>query len=235
MIEWKCIDDALVQSFNIYCRTELDAFRADSIEYVAKNKRLNGDKLFDDFGFYSWKDEEVINRYYEICENIIKDIECYPVEKSYWQYVSYEDSWNGERTYGGTRKHEGTDIMSPDNESGVIPIVSMTDGTIRNLGWLRLGGWRIGIVSESGIYYYYAHLDHYAPNLKVGDTVCAGQLIGYMGDSGYGEEGTTGMFDVHLHLGIYMYNEDGKEISVNPYPYLRRLNSPNSFILKNNE
>ncbi len=50
----------------------------------------------------------------------------------------------------------------------------------------------------------------------------AGELLGYMGDSGYGPEGTTGKFDVHLHMGIYVYL-DGEEISLNPYYVLRWL------------
>ena len=68
-------------------------------------------------------------------------------------------------------------------------------------------------------YFYYAHLDSYA-ELEKGDPVKAGDLLGYMGDSGYGEEGTTGEFPVHLHLGIYL-KEGTEEISVNPYPVLR--------------
>ncbi len=48
----------------------------------------------------------------------------------------------------------------------------------------------------------------------------AGQLLGFMGDSGYGKEGTKGMFPVHLHLGIYIY-PDGTETGVNPYPVLK--------------
>lgn len=50
----------------------------------------------------------------------------------------------------------------------------------------------------------------------------AGDLLGFMGDTGYGTEGTTGMFPVHLHLGIYLY-QDNKEISVNPYWILQYL------------
>lgn len=45
-----------------------------------------------------------------------------------------------------------------------------------------------------------------------------------MGDSGYGEEeGTVGKFAVHLHLGIYVNDENGSEISVNPYWALKWL------------
>ena len=42
-----------------------------------------------------------------------------------------------------------------------------------------------------------------------------------MGDSGYGEEGKTGKFPVHLHVGIYKYDK-GMEISVNPYYILQK-------------
>ncbi len=135
--------------------------------------------------------------------------------------TSYADSWMGERTYAGRRGHEGTDIMADKNERGLYPVVSITDGVISNLGWLDKGGYRIGITTGDGTYYYYAHLDSYA-NIREGSPVKAGELLGYMGDSGYGPEGTTGQFDVHLHLGIYFYR-DGKEISVNPYHLLKFL------------
>ena len=52
----------------------------------------------------------------------------------------------------------------------------------------------------------------------------AGQLLGYMGDTGYGkQEGTSGQFPVHLHLGIYLRNEEFAELAVNPYWFLRYL------------
>lgn len=78
---------------------------------------------------------------------------------------------------GGARKHEGTDLMTIRNERGIYPIVSMTDGTLEQMGWLKLGGWRIGIRSASGTYYYYAHLESYAPDLEDGMAVHAGQLL----------------------------------------------------------
>lgn len=89
-------------------------------------------------------------------------------------------------------------------------------------GWLTLGGYRIGIRAPHGAYYYYAHLDHYADNIEEGTPVKAGEIIGYMGDTGYGEEGTVGQFDVHLHFGIYL-TIDKKEVSINPYCILRSL------------
>lgn len=154
-------------------------------------------------------------------QNVEKEALYFPVPKSDVDKslkVSYVDTWLMERNYGGKRVHEGTDIMASENKRGLYPVVSVSDGTVKNKGWLEKGGWRIGIMSDSGTYYYYAHLDSYS-NLKIGDHVQAGELLGYMGDSGYGPEGTVGQFPVHLHFGIYFY-EDGEEISVNPYEVL---------------
>lgn len=135
--------------------------------------------------------------------------------------VSYVDSWMAERNYREGNSHEGTDLMAARNEPGLYPVVSISNGTVTSLGWLELGGWRVGITSPGGVYYYYAHLDSYA-DIREGDTVRAGQILGFMGDSGYGAEGTTGKFDVHLHLGVYAW-EGEEEISVNPYYLLKKL------------
>ncbi|MCD8338182.1 MAG: M23 family metallopeptidase [Lachnospiraceae bacterium] len=146
------------------------------------------------------------------------DVACFPVAVG---TVSYENTWMFERTYGGLRGHEGTDLIPARNLSGVYPVVSMTNGVVEKIGWLKQGGYRIGIRSTLGGYFYYAHLDSYAREFQVGDAVSAGERLGMMGDTGYGEEGTRGMFDVHLHLGIYIRTEHSEEMSVNPYWVLR--------------
>lgn len=146
------------------------------------------------------------------------DIRCFPVSAS---GVCYENSWMFERTYGGLRGHEGTDLMPPENIAGYYPVVSMTDGVVEKIGWLPKGGWRIGIRSPSGGYFYYAHLDSYSRNFTIGESVAAGEVLGRMGDTGYGVEGTHGKFAVHLHLGIYIRTEEIEELSVNPYWVLR--------------
>ena len=159
-----------------------------------------------------------------LLENVEKEAIYFPIPLSSADrslQISYTDSWMKERSYKGVSGHEGTDLMASCNERGVYPVLSICDGVVTNLGWLEKGGYRIGITSDSGTYYYYAHLDSYG-NLKEGERVRAGELLGYMGDSGYGPEGTTGKFDVHLHLGIYLYR-DGTEISLNPYYLLRHL------------
>ncbi len=163
-------------------------------------------------------------------EEQLAEVRCFPVAAKRTRAVdgswketpevcfSYEDGFGDERTYGGERKHEGTDIMALDGKSGVYPVLSMTDGVIDKIGWLELGGYRVGIRSPSGVYYYYAHLDSYRKDLAEGQEVKAGDFLGFLGDSGYGEEGTRGQFPAHLHLGVYL---GGDEDVINPYPLLR--------------
>ena len=163
--------------------------------------------------------------YMERVNEVFEDLQCFPVVKEADVYpISYENTWGAERIYGGNRTHEGCDLMAVSNERGKYKVCSMTDGTVRQIGWLEQGGWRIGIESDSGVYYYYAHLDSYEKAFEEGERVVAGQILGRMGDSGYGKEpGTKGQFDVHLHVGIYIKDLSGKERAINPYWYLKRL------------
>lgn len=151
---------------------------------------------------------------------IQKDLQCFPVPLAYRERLFFMDSYGATR---GSGVHEGCDIMDSDNQPGEIPVISATDGVITNLGWLYLGGYRIGVTSENGIYYYYAHMDSYAAGLETGKKVKAGEFLGFMGNSGEGEEGTKGKFDTHLHFGIYIKDTTGNEKTVNPYPFLLEI------------
>lgn len=135
--------------------------------------------------------------------------------------IGYEDSFLAPRTYGGNRSHEGTDLFGAVALRGYYPVLSVSEGTVEQVGWLPLGGYRIGIRQTRGLYYYYAHLDSYARKWKEGDTVQAGELLGFLGDSGYGEEGTKGQFPPHLHFGVYLKTEEKEELSVDPYWLLK--------------
>ncbi len=172
-----------------------------------------------------WEGSQDWEAYRKVCEALWNDLTYFPVPEpsnGVEAGVSFVDSWMFERSYGGKRGHEGTDIMAAVDERGRYPVVSMTDGVIRHKGWLEKGGYRLGIVAPGGAYFYYAHLDSYA-DLEEGDSVKAGDLLGFMGDTGYSKvEGTTGNFPVHLHVGIYLVL-DGEEISYNPYYALRFL------------
>lgn len=173
---------------------------------------------------------------YQYYEAVLSDLRCFPVPDVDGDHpdntdLSFTDTWNELRKYGGRRRHEGTDIMANNNLRGYYPVISITDGVVEKLGWLEKGGYRVGIRAPSGGYFYYAHLYSYAPGLSEGDSVIAGQLLGFMGDSGYGKEGTIGQFNVHLHLGIYIRTDTG-EMSVNPYALLRMLEKSRSSVIR---
>lgn len=154
------------------------------------------------------------------------DVNCFPIgiykEEDKKRY-EYEDTFLSPRTYGGNRKHMGTDLLDVENQKGYFAIQSMTDGVVENIGWLELGGYRIGIKAPGGAYFYYAHLEKYAPDIDIGDKIYEGQLLGYMGNTGYGPEVTKDKFIVHLHIGIMVYRWDGREVWINPYSILKML------------
>jgi murein DD-endopeptidase MepM/ murein hydrolase activator NlpD len=158
---------------------------------------------------------------------LLGDLKFFPVPlnlKEDTPDVTYENGWMQPRTYGGDRGHEGCDVMGTKHPRGYYPVVSMSDGVVEKVGWLNKGGWRIGIRTPKGAYLYYAHLYGYSKEWKAGDEVKAGELLGFMGDTGYSEiEGTTGNFDVHLHVGIYLKTDNNEEMSVNPYWALKYL------------
>ncbi len=170
---------------------------------------------------------EALKRYAGYEEAIWSELQVFPVPTSEIHpetVVSFEDSWMQSRTFGGNRGHEGCDVMASLNVRGHYPIVSVSDGVVEKIGWLSQGGYRIGVRSTKGAYFYYAHLYDYAREFELGETVHAGELLGFMGDSGYSEiEGTVGNFDVHLHFGIYLNDENGEEFSVNSYWILKSL------------
>lgn len=153
-------------------------------------------------------------------QSVWSDLKYFPIPST---EIYFENSYGAPRDYGGPRTHEGCDLFGTEKEPGFYPVLSITDGVVENIGWLPLGGYRIGIRAPKGGYFYYAHLDAYEKNFRTGEEVSAGDILGYMGNTGYGGEGTQGMFPVHLHLGIYIRTPHYEELSVNPYWVLKAI------------
>lgn len=151
---------------------------------------------------------------------LLEDMKKFPVRQK--REMAFEDGYGGERSFGGKRKHEGIDIIPEKEPERGYQVISATDGVVERLGWLELGGYRVGIRSKNGFYYYYAHLESYRKGLKEGSKVKAGDVLGTMGNTGYGKEGTKGKFIIHLHFGVYRQKK-GKEQSLNPYYLLKIL------------
>ena len=151
---------------------------------------------------------------------------------------SHFDDFGMARSYGFKRKHLGHDMMGSQG----TPIVAVEGGVVEALGWNRYGGWRIGIRSyDSKRYYYYAHLQKdapFAPGLDLGDMVQAGDLIGFMGRTGYSDkENVNNIETVHLHFGIHLIfvesqKECNSEIWIDAYDIVRLLSAHRSSIQK---
>ena len=151
---------------------------------------------------------------------------------------SHCDDFGNQRSFGFKRKHLGNDLMG---QLGT-PVVAVEGGTVEALGWNRYGGWRIGIRSfDNKRYYYYAHLQKdrpFAPGLEVGDIVNAGDLIGFMGRTGYSDkENVNNIQTVHLHFGMQLVFEESQkecnaEIWIDVYPIVKLLSHHRSSILR---
>ena len=151
---------------------------------------------------------------------------------------SHCDDFGVGRSFGFKRKHLGHDMMG----SLGTPVVAVEGGIVEIMGWNRYGGWRVGIRSfDSRRYYYYAHLQKdtpFAPGLQEGDVVQAGDLIGFMGRTGYSDrENVNNIETVHLHFGMQLvFDESQKEclseIWVDVYDIVRLLSSHTSSLRK---
>ena len=159
-----------------------------------------------------------------------------PIAEGY--SYAHSDDFGNERSFGFRRKHLGHDMMGALG----TPIVAVEGGIVEAMGWNRYGGWRIGIRSfDSKRYYYYAHLrkdQPFADGLAVGDIVQAGDLIGYMGRTGYSDtENVNNIETVHLHFGMQLIFEESQkecdsEIWIDVYDIVRLLDSHRSSIAK---
>lgn len=219
--------EAINEIFKLAKENDKDVASLLALYIVQKEKGKQDSSIFKNIASYklSMFESRKIKKMYKEAKQcysqFITDVKIFPISAEY-EYV-YENSWNAERTYGGVRKHYGTDIMDPKNIRGNIPIVSISNGIVESIGWNNMGGYRVGVRTQNGGYIYYAHLDKYAPKLKKGSQLSVGDCIGYMGDSGYGEKGTVGEFPVHLHIGIATKALGSKEAWVNPYYILKYL------------
>lgn len=125
------------------------------------------------------------------------------------------DTWGQARSE--RRQHHGTDIMAARD----TPVVAAAAGTVEKLFQSRLGGTTLYQRSTDGRWtFYYAHLARYAPGVREGQQVAAGQLLGFVGDTG---DAGAGNYHLHFSLTRRMPGQrwwEGED--VNPFPYLSR-------------
>lgn len=123
----------------------------------------------------------------------------------------FTDTWGQARSEG--RSHEGTDVMGARG----LALYATNDGVISRMSTGgRLGGNVIYVKIPNGTYFYYAHLDSFAPGMAAGVPVKAGQIIGYVGSTG--DAGTP-----HLHFEVHPFGG----AAVNPYAILKAADACN--------
>lgn len=151
-----------------------------------------------------------------------------PIAAGY-HYADFDD-YGASRAYGYRRRHLGHDLMG----SVGTPIVAVESGYVEACGWNQYGGWRIGIRSYDGKrYYYYAHLrkGHPYNDIYEGKQVTAGEVIGYLGMTGYSKkEDVNNIDEPHLHFGVQLIfdksQKDGtNQIWIDLYEYTKFLSA----------
>ena len=122
----------------------------------------------------------------------------------------FTDTWHDPRS--GGRLHEGVDIIGAKG----LAIYATNDGVISRMSTGgALGGNAIYVKIPNGTYFYYAHLDSFAPGMAAGVPVKAGQIIGYNGSTGTGSP--------HLHFEVHPFGGP----AVNPYQFVKAVDACN--------
>jgi len=123
---------------------------------------------------------------------------------------SFSDSWHAPRP--GNRLHIGVDLIGPKG----LALYAVVDGTITKMYGAdsSLSGNALRLTGADKTYFFYAHLDSFAPGITVGSTVRAGQIIGYMGSTG--NSGVS-----HLHFEVHPGGGD----AINPYPVVKAVDA----------
>jgi murein DD-endopeptidase MepM/ murein hydrolase activator NlpD len=124
---------------------------------------------------------------------------------------SFSDTFGAARSNTGW--HHGEDIFAPLG----APILAVTDGTIFSVGWNDVGGLRVWLRDRHGNEFYYAHLSAFSQLAVDGNQVQAGDVLGFMGNTGDAEH-----TPYHLHFEIHPASMLGKGYDgvVPPYQYL---------------
>src|SRR5207245_7631371 len=128
---------------------------------------------------------------------------------------SYSDTYGGARGDVSGGWHHGDDIFAPLG----APVLAVASGTVFSVGWNQIGGNRLWLRDGAGNEYYYAHLSAYTPLARNGAIVNAGDVLGFVGNTG-DAQGTPYHLHFEVHpVGLLGMGYDG---AVNPTTYLNR-------------
>jgi murein DD-endopeptidase MepM/ murein hydrolase activator NlpD len=126
---------------------------------------------------------------------------------------SYSDTYGAARGDVSGGWHHGDDIFAPLG----TPLLAVAHGTVFSVGWNKVGGWRLWLRDDAGNEFYYAHLSAYSPFAVNGAIVDAGDVLGFLGNTG-DAVGTPYHLHFEVHpVGLLGLGYDG---AVDPTPYL---------------
>jgi murein DD-endopeptidase MepM/ murein hydrolase activator NlpD len=126
---------------------------------------------------------------------------------------SFVDTFGALRGDVSSGWHHGDDIFAPLG----APLLSVASGTVFSVGWNRVGGNRLWLRDGQGNLFYYAHLSAFSPLAVNGSKVNAGDVVGFVGNTG-DAQGTPFHLHFEIHpVGLLGLGYDG---AVNPTSYL---------------
>jgi len=126
---------------------------------------------------------------------------------------SFVDTFGGDRSDVSGGWHHGDDIFAPLG----APILAVGSGTVFSVGWNKIGGNRLWLRDGQGNLFYYAHLSAFTPLAVNGNKVKAGDVLGFVGNTGDAQGTPTHLhFEIHP-VGLLSLDYDG---AVNPTSYL---------------
>ena len=126
---------------------------------------------------------------------------------------SFGDTFGAFRGDVAGNWHHGDDIFAPLG----APILACADGLVFSVGWNDVGGNRLWLRDSQGNEFYYAHLSAFTPLARNGMHVKAGEMLGFVGNTGDAQGTPTHLhFEVHPSSLLFM----GYDGAVNPTPYL---------------
>jgi hypothetical protein len=127
----------------------------------------------------------------------------------------FGDSYGAFRPDVSGSWHHGDDIFAPVG----TPVVAVASGTLNRVGWERIGGWRLWVRDPLGNEFYYAHLAGYSPSALRSRRVRAGQVLGFVGNTG---DAFTTPFHLHFEVHPHQLRYLGYDGAVDPTSYLDR-------------
>lgn len=130
---------------------------------------------------------------------------------SNWYYNRRDPDVNGRGQTNTGTLHAGVDVQWDTGNAGKA-LYAITDGVVIRNNMTESCGNNIRWRDSDGYEHIYMHMVDLMPNIKAGDYIKAGELVGHVGDTGDSD-------GEHLHYGIFKNSGWSLDDSINPLTY----------------